>query len=48
VQSFFDPLTRHAPLTDYTIGEFGAGLAVVIAVVGVLVARGAGQLESRA
>lgn len=29
VQRIFDPLTRPAPLTNYMIGEFGAGLAVV-------------------
>ena len=29
VQAIFDPMTRHSTLTDYTIGEFGAGLAII-------------------
>jgi uncharacterized protein len=29
VQRIFNPLTRPAPLTNYLIGEFGAGLAIV-------------------
>lgn len=35
VQAIFDPLTRRTPFTNYTIGEFGAGLAIAL----VLLAR---------
>ncbi len=33
VQTIFDPLTRRAPLTNYVTTEFGAGLAIVAAVI---------------
>ena len=31
VQEFFDPLTKALPITPYITGEFGIGLALVIA-----------------
>lgn len=33
IQGFFDPLTRPATITNYLIGEFGAGLAIVAIIV---------------
>jgi membrane protease YdiL (CAAX protease family) len=39
VQAVFDPLTRHTPFTNYTIGEFGAGLAIAVVVVALIVWR---------
>ena len=33
IQGFFDPLTRPASVTNYMIGEFGAGLAIVAVVI---------------
>lgn len=49
IQGFFDPLTRPAPLTNYLIGEFGAGLAIVAIVVAAICYKKRGELpESRA
>ncbi len=36
IQAIFDPLTRHTPFTNYAIGEFGAGFAIVASVVAYL------------
>lgn len=36
IQGVFDPLTRDTGITNWIIGEFGAGLAVVGALVGLL------------
>jgi membrane protease YdiL (CAAX protease family) len=44
VQAIFDPLTRHTPFTGYTIGEFGAGLAIVTCVVAYLCWNDRGSL----
>jgi membrane protease YdiL (CAAX protease family) len=44
VQAIFDPLTKQTPFTGYVIGEFGAGLAIVVAVVGYLSWRDRGSI----
>lgn len=44
IQAVFDPLTKDTGITNYLIGEFGAGLAVVGALVGFLFWRQRRQL----
>ena len=44
IQGFFDPLTRPAPVTNYLIGEFGAGLAMVAVVIAVICYKKRGEL----
>lgn len=44
IQAFFNPLTRSAPLTNYMIGEFGAGLAIVAILLAVIFDRKSGDL----
>lgn len=44
IQAFFNPLTRSAPLTNYTIGEFGAGLAIVAIILAILFDRKRNEL----
>ena len=44
IQAFFNPLTRPAPLTNYMIGEFGAGLAIVAIVLAVVFDRKKSEL----
>lgn len=44
IQAFFDPLTRPAPLTNYMIGEFGAGLAIVAVILALIFDRKKGEL----
>ena len=44
IQAFFNPLTRPAPLTNYMIGEFGAGLAIVAIILAILFDRKKGEL----
>jgi uncharacterized protein len=39
VQAIFNPLTRKTPFIDYTIGEFGAGLAILLVVLALIVWR---------
>lgn len=49
IQGFFDPLTRPATVTNYMIGEFGAGLAIIAVVIAVICYKKRGELpESRA
>ena len=45
IQSIFDRLTTDTGVTEWLIGEFGAGLAVVGAAVGYLFWRKRGDLE---
>jgi uncharacterized protein len=47
IQAFFDPLTRATPLTNYTIGEFGAGLAIVAIILAFIFDRKKGELPAR-
>jgi CAAX protease family protein len=44
IQGFFDPLTRPAPVTNYLIGEFGAGLAIVAVVIAAICYKKRGEL----
>lgn len=44
IQSFFDPLTRSAPLSNYWVGEFGAGLAMMAIALGIIFYRKRGEL----
>ena len=44
IQGFFDPLTRPAPVTNYLIGEFGAGLAIVAVVIALICYKKKGEL----
>ncbi|HKW87560.1 MAG TPA: CPBP family intramembrane glutamic endopeptidase [Candidatus Acidoferrales bacterium] len=44
IQAFFDPLTRPAPLTNYMIGEFGAGLAIVAIILAIVFDRKRNEL----
>ncbi|HEV2297832.1 MAG TPA: type II CAAX endopeptidase family protein [Candidatus Acidoferrales bacterium] len=44
IQAFFDPLTRPAPLTNYMIGEFGVGLAIVAIILAILFDRKRNEL----
>jgi uncharacterized protein len=37
VQAIFDPLTRKTPFINYTIGEFGAGLAIALVVLALII-----------
>lgn len=37
VQAIFNPLTRKTPFTNYTIGEFGAGLAIALVVLALII-----------
>jgi uncharacterized protein len=37
VQAIFNPLTRKTPFINYTIGEFGAGLAIALIVVALII-----------
>lgn len=46
IQGFFDPLTRPAPVTNYVIGEFGAGLAIVAVVIAVICNKKRGELPA--
>ena len=46
IQAIFDPMTRHTPLTDYTIGEFGLGFAIVASIVACIVWRRRGELPN--
>jgi uncharacterized protein len=47
IQSFFDPLTRHARITDLWTTEFGAGLALMGIVLAVIFYRKRGELPSQ-
>src|SRR6185437_12679804 len=44
IQGFFDPLTRPAAVTNYMIGEFGAGLAIMAVVIAVISYKKRGEL----
>lgn len=44
IQAFFDPLTRPAPLTNYMIGEFGAGLAIMAIILAIIFDRKSAEL----
>ncbi|HEV2489455.1 MAG TPA: CPBP family intramembrane glutamic endopeptidase [Candidatus Acidoferrales bacterium] len=44
IQAFFNPLTRPGPLTNYMIGEFGAGLAILAILLAVIFDRKRGEL----
>lgn len=44
IQGFFDPLTRPARVTNYLIGEFGAGLAIVAVVIAAICYKKRGEL----
>ena len=44
IQGFFDPLTRPAAVTNYMIGEFGAGLAIMAVVIAVICYKKRGEL----
>jgi membrane protease YdiL (CAAX protease family) len=46
IQGFFDPLTRESRLTNYAIGEFGFGLAIVAVVLAVVFYRKRGELPA--
>lgn len=37
VQAIFNPLTRKTPFINYTIGEFGAGLAIAVVAVALII-----------
>lgn len=45
IQAFFDPLTRPATATRYLVGEFGAGLAIVAVIIGVIFYEKRGELS---
>jgi membrane protease YdiL (CAAX protease family) len=47
VQALFDPLTRSTPFTNYYIGEFGAGLAIAVVVVALMIWRRRGELREQ-
>lgn len=46
IQAFFDPLTRPAPITNYMIGEFGAGLAIVAIILAIIFDRKSRELPA--
>lgn len=47
IQSIFDPMTRHTPMTGYVLGEFGAGLALALTVVAWICWRKRGVLAKQ-
>ena len=48
IQAFFDPLTRHAKVTDLWTTEFGAGLAIAAVIIGVIFYSKTDQLPAAA